>query len=95
MQNFLEKGFCIRQIAFMDARAVIDAFGYASLARAIDCPEGTVSAWRARNSIPQCYWRAIEREARRRRMRSVTYRALEAAAPPHRRRKILTLEARP
>lgn len=78
------------------AREIVDIFGYASLAKALGCPAGTVSAWKTRNAIPHAYWRAIEAEARRRRLRQITYAALEAALPPRRKRTCRTqLEARP
>lgn len=79
----------------MTFREIIDAFGYASLAAALRLPPGTVSAWKTRGSIPHQYWREIQFEARKRRLRGVTYSALEAAARPRRRRDTAASEAHP
>lgn len=63
------------------ARQIIDAFGNAQLAAALDVPVGTVSAWKSRGAIPHAYWRKIEAEARRRKIRDISYALLERISP--------------
>ena len=52
--------------------SIIDLFGYAELAKAIGRPEGTVSSWKSRNSIPPEAWSSVVAEARRRRIKGVS-----------------------
>ncbi|WP_409567530.1 carph-isopro domain-containing protein [Methylobacterium sp. J-030] len=63
------------------ARQIVDAFGNAQLAAALDVPVGTVSAWKSRGAIPHAYWRKIEAEARKRKIKSISYDLLERISP--------------
>lgn len=51
---------------------IIDLFGYAKLADALGRPEGTVSSWKTRNSIPPEVWSAVVAEAKRRGIKGVS-----------------------
>ena len=75
----------------LTARVIVDSFGYASLAKVLGLPAGTVSAWKTRNAIPQPYWRQIETEARLRGV-GITYSDLESSARPPRSRRAASLE---
>lgn len=64
---------------------IIDAFGYAKLAAALEIPAGTVSAWKApsRRSIPSEYWQAIVRVAEAEGKADINLEALAAIHARH------------
>ena len=60
-----------------DASNIIKALGdYVKVAEALGIPEGTVAAWKSRNSIPPSQWVSIVNLAKKRRVMSITYALL-------------------
>ena len=60
--------------------AVIDAFGYAELAKLLERPEGTVSSWKTRDSIPPEVWQQIVTEAEAKNIKGISLSVLAGLA---------------
>ena len=59
---------------------IIEKFGYAKLAEALGRPEGTVSSWKTRDSIPPDVWSSLVDAAARHGVEGISLDVLAALA---------------